>query len=114
MKEITAVIQPFMQEKVLDALAALPALPGLTVTPVTGWGRTRGDDAKHTHVVGPHALVRKVRLDVVVPDALAARVVRIIVDHAHTGRPGDGKVFVRGVEQVVRIRTGEEDDEGLQ
>lgn len=106
MKEIKAIIQPFMLDKVLDGLRAIEDLPGITVSEVHGFGRTRGRsaDAAADELV---RYVKKSKVEVVVPDELVDRVVSTIQEHAHTGNMGDGKIFVYEVADVVRIRTGE-------
>ena len=106
MKEIKAIIQPFMLDAVLEGLHAIEELPGLTVSEVRGYGRTRGRIADAT----PDQLVqyvKKSKVEAVVPDTLLERVLQIIQDRAHTGNIGDGKIFVYEVVDVVRIRTGE-------
>ncbi len=107
MKEIKAIIQPFMLEKVLDALAAIEGLPGLTVSHVQGWGRTRSPSAGGA--VG-HGLAPECKLEIIVADSDAERVVDAIVAAARTGQPSDGKVFVLDVEDVIRIQTGDRGD----
>lgn len=107
MKEIKAIIQPFMLERVLNALEAMEELPGVTVSQVLGWGRARGAGvAEPVHEAG-HAFARKTKLEIVVPDEVVPRVVQSIVEAARTGRAGDGKIFVSDVEEVVKVRTGE-------
>lgn len=108
MKEIKAIIQPFMVEKVIDALAAIEGLPGITVSEVKGFGRTRGR-TQSSHVE-PFRYLKKTKLEIVVPDVLAATVVESIKQHAHTGNLGDGKIFVLSVEDAIRIRTGEHEE----
>ena len=100
MKEIKAVIQPFMLEKVLDALAAIEGLPGLTVSHVQGWGRARS-----TGDAG-HGLAAECKIEIIVADEDAERVIAAIAMAARTGRPSDGKIFVLDVEDVLRIHTG--------
>jgi len=107
MKEIKAIIQPFVADHVLAALRELPELPGATVSEVKGFGRGRAvgarSDAREAGIFG----VQKVKLEIVVPDELVERVILVITRHAHTGNPGDGKIFVSAVDEVVKIRTGE-------
>jgi nitrogen regulatory protein P-II 1 len=110
MYEIKAIIQPFMLENVLRALAAIDELPGLTVSQVLGWGQSRAAGAADTVLEGGHAFVRMTKLEVVVRDELADQVVTALVQAARTGRAGDGKVFVHEVERAIRVRTGEEGD----
>lgn len=97
MKEIKAIIQPFMLDDVLAGLAQLAEVPAVTVSRVDGYS-----------VVHPeYEPQEKLKLEIVVPDEMAARVVDAIAKHAHTGNPGDGRVFVIPIEQTVKIRTGE-------
>ena len=108
MKEIQAIIQPFMLEKVLRALAAVHDLPGLTVSEVAGWGRTQAEDARHIMHHAGHAFATMTKLQVVVPDGMAEGLVETLRQAAHTGSAGDGKIFMYEVVDVVRIRTGEQ------
>lgn len=110
MKEIKAIVQPFMLQHVLDALAALEDLPGVTISEVTGWGKSRAVNAEAPVQEAGHALARKSKLELVVRDAMADDVVDAIVRAARTGKPGDGKVFVYDLSRAVKIRTGERDD----
>ena len=108
MKEIKAIIQPFMLSKVINALKESESLPGVTVDlSVCGFGRGRAAQAKATIVEDSVEYVKKVRIEMVVPDHLAETVVQIIQANAHTGNPGDGKIFVYTVDDVIRVRTGE-------
>ena len=113
MREIKAIIQPFMLEAVLRALAAIDDLPGVTVSQVIGWGKSRADDAEHPVEEAGHAFAKKTKLELVVPASLAPRVVETIVLAARTGSPGDGKVFEYQVERAVKIRSGDEDEAAL-
>jgi nitrogen regulatory protein P-II 1 len=107
MKEIKAIIQPFMADQVINGLRAMPGLPGVTVSEVTGFGRARilGEPAMPDEP--PLFGVQKIKLEIVVPDELLVKVVQLIVERAHTGNPGDGKIFISAVDDVVKIRTGE-------
>lgn len=113
MKEIKAIVQPFLVEKVLSALDALEDLPGVTISEIKGWGRL--PDGRPSHDVDPagHGLSPKVKLEIVVRDDLADRVVETIATAARTGNPGDGKVFVLSVERALRISTGESGDDAI-
>lgn len=108
MKEIKAIIQPFMVEKVIDALATIEGLPGITVSEVKGFGRTR--NRMQSSDVEPVRYLKTAKLEIVVPDALAATVMESIKQHAHTGNLGDGKIFVLPVEDAIRIRTDEHEE----
>ncbi len=96
MKEIKAIIQPFMLPYVLDALHAIEGFPGATTSEVHGVGARE---------VASYERHSRVKLEVIVPERLVGPVVDAIQRHAHTGNPGDGYVFVIPVEQGVRIRS---------
>ena len=113
MKEIKAIIQPFMLSKVVEALKEIEGLPGVTVSDVRGFGRARAVGSPNTVVEGTVEYVKKAKLEIVVPDRLVATVVETIREKAHTGNPGDGKIFVYAVDDVVRIRTGERGDAAI-
>lgn len=107
MKEIKAIVQLFKLEEVLRALDALPNLPGVTVSHVLGRGKSRAASAESTVSEAGHRFVKKSKLEIVVPDDLAAVVVDTIATAARTGNVGDGKIFVYEVAEVVKIRTGQ-------
>ena len=107
MKEIKSIIQPFMLEKVLDAFREYGDLPGLTVSEVLGWGKTHAAEAGHVVREGGHAIAKKTKLEIVVTDEAEEAVVDLIARSTRTGRPGDGKIFIYDVKDVVKIRTGE-------
>lgn len=107
MKEIKAIIQPFMLSKVINALKELKELPGVTTSEVKGFGKGQAENAQDKVVEDFIEYGKKVKLEIVVPDHFADEVVEVICANAHTGRQGDGKIFVSSVEQVVKIRTGE-------
>jgi nitrogen regulatory protein P-II 1 len=114
MKKVTAVIQIFMKEEVLNGLAEIGGFPGVTVQDVSGWGRTRGEDAEHTLPgSGDFELAQKTQLYTVVPDDMVDSVVAKIQEYARTGDTGDGKIFVEPVEDVIRIRTGEAGEDAI-
>jgi nitrogen regulatory protein P-II 1 len=107
MKEIKAIIQPFMLSKVVEKLQEIDGFPGLTVTKVQGFGKGRARGAAHRIVEDLIDYVPKVKIEIIVNDLMADEVIRTIAEHAHTGNKGDGKIFVYGVENAVRIRTKE-------
>lgn len=113
MKEIKAIIQPFMLSKVIEALKAIEGLPGVTVSDVRGFGRARAAGSVNTVLDGSVEYVKKSKVEIVVPDSLVGIVVQTIRENAHTGSPGDGKIFVHRVDDVVRIRTGEQGEAGI-
>lgn len=106
MLELKAIIQPFQLNRVIDALQRIEGLPGVTVSEVRGFGRARAVHAKDKVVDGSIAYARKAKLEIVIPEHLLDRVLQTILDKARTGNPGDGKIFISKVVDVVRIRTG--------
>ncbi|MBJ7903621.1 P-II family nitrogen regulator [Streptomyces sp. DSM 110735] len=106
MKLITAVVKPHRLDEVKEALRAL-GIHGLTVTEASGYGRQRGHTEVYRGAEYQVDLVPKVRLEVLVEDAVSDDALSAVVDAAHTGRIGDGKVWAVPVETVVRVRTGE-------
>ncbi|GAB4222629.1 MAG: P-II family nitrogen regulator [Acidobacteriota bacterium] len=113
MFEVKAVIRPFMLEKVLHALAEIDAVPGVMVSAVRGWGRTRGQESSEFDPQTGYRIAEKTRIEVVLPAASVSRVTAAIASAARTGRPGDGKIFVYRVTEVVRIRTGEHGEQAI-
>lgn len=104
MVEIKAIIQTFMLEEVLHVLAPMKELPGVTISEVRGWGRSRAADSKTRIPEGRHMVVPKVKLEIVLEDEDAMAVAEAIATAAHTGRPGDGKIFIQRVDQVISVR----------
>ena len=105
MKLVTAVIKPHKWEDVRVALEAV-GVTGMTVSEVSGYGRQKGHTEVYRGAEYDVALVPKIRIEIVVPDADADPVVEAILSSARTGRIGDGKVWVAPIESVVRVRTG--------
>ncbi len=112
MKKIEAMIKPFKLDEVKEALAEV-GVRGMTVTEVKGFGRTGGKREVYRGSAYVVDFVPKIKIEVVVPDALVDDVLKTIERSAKTGRIGDGKIFVVPVEQAVRIRTGEHGDDAL-
>jgi nitrogen regulatory protein P-II 1 len=112
LRTIEAIIKPFKLDEVRDALMAL-GISGLTASEVQGFGRTGGKPEIWHGTRQVMDLVPKIKLEIVVPDNLVGQVLETLLGSAHTGKIGDGKVFVRPVETVVRIRTGERDGDAL-
>ncbi len=106
MKQITAIIKPFKLDEVREALAEV-SIAGLTVTEVKGFGRQKGHTELYRGAEYVVDFLPKVKIEIVVDDQDESRVVDAIIKAAHTGKIGDGKIFVQHVEQVIRIRTGE-------
>ncbi len=112
MKRIEAVIKPHMLEAVKERLGQI-GISGMTITEVRGFGRTGGKTEVYRGSAYVVDFVPKVRVDIVVPDSMAADVVEAIAATARTGKIGDGKIFVTPVDEVVRIRTGERGEDAL-
>lgn len=112
MKLVTAIIKPFKLEDVREALMQC-SVQGMTVTEVRGFGRQKGHTEIYRGAEYEVSLLPKLKIEVVVEDELAARVVEAIAQAAQTGSIGDGKIFVANVETAVRIRTGELDETAL-
>ena len=106
MKKIEAVIKPFKLDEVREALSEI-GVSGLTVTEVKGFGRQKGHTELYRGAEYVVDFLPKVKVEVIIADAEVERAIEAIVKAARTGKIGDGKIFVTGVEQVVRIRTGE-------
>jgi nitrogen regulatory protein P-II 1 len=105
-KKLEAIIKPFKLDEVKVALAEL-GVAGMTVVEVKGYGRQKGHNEVYRGAEYVVDFLPKVKLEVVVPDELVAKAVDVIERSARTGRIGDGKVFVGGVEEAIRVRTGE-------
>lgn len=112
MKRVEAIIKPFKLDEVKAALSEV-GVQGMTITEVKGFGRTGGRREVFRGSAYVVDFVPKVKIDVVVPDALVLDVVDTIERSAKSGRIGDGKIFVSPVDEAVRIRTGERGDEAL-
>jgi nitrogen regulatory protein PII len=107
MKMVTAIVKPFKLDEVREALSAI-GVQGITVTEVKGFGRQKGHTELYRGAEYVVDFLPKVKVEAVVPEALVERSIEAITKAARTGKIGDGKIFVRSVEQVIRIRTGEE------
>ena len=112
MKKIEAVIKPFKLEEVKDALAEV-GIEGMTVTEVKGFGRQKGHTEIYRGSEYTVDFLPKIKLEVVVADEAAEGAVKAITSAAHTGKIGDGKVFVSRIDEAIRIRTDETGNEAL-
>ena len=112
MKLVTAIIKPFKLDDVRDALAEV-GIKGMTVTEVKGFGRQKGHAELYRGAEYVVDFVPKVKLEVAVDSAIADQVIDAIVSAARTEKIGDGKIFVYDVDRIIRIRTGEEDQDAL-
>ncbi len=106
MKKIEAVIKPFKLDDVKDALNAL-GIQGMTVYEVKGFGRQKGHVELYRGAEYDISFIPKVKIEVVVADSIAEKVISTIQEKAKTGKIGDGKIFISKLEEIIRIRTGE-------
>lgn len=112
MKKIEAIIKPFKLDEVREALSEI-GVTGLTVTEVKGFGRQKGHTELYRGAEYVVDFLPKIKIDVVVADDAVDTVLDAITKAAHTGKIGDGKIFVSPVEQIVRIRTGETNEAAI-
>ena len=112
MKKIEAIIKPFKLDEVKEALHDV-GVSGITVTEAKGFGRQKGHTELYRGAEYVVDFLPKVRLEVVVDDDQADRVVEAIASAARTGRIGDGKIFVSTIDTALRIRTGERDSDAI-
>jgi nitrogen regulatory protein P-II 1 len=113
MKEVKAIIQPFKLSYVTRALQEIPGFPGMTVSDCRGFGKEKGKEGPHRVVEDLVDYIPKVRIEIMLKDEMVDLVVVTIAKAAHTGNPGDGKVFVYDIERAVRIKTFEHGEEAL-
>ena len=112
MKKIEAIIKPFKLDDVREALQEI-GITGMTSTEVKGFGRQKGHTELYRGAEYVIDFLPKVKLDIVVGEDDVDRCIEVIIEAARTGKIGDGKIFVSPVDRVVRIRTGEEDNEAI-
>ena len=112
MKMVVAIIKPFKLDDVREALSEI-GVQGITVTEVKGFGRQKGHTELYRGAEYVVDFLPKVKLEVVLEDQMVERAIEAIQNAAHTGRIGDGKIFVTTVDEVVRIRTGERGESAL-
>ncbi|PYN30229.1 MAG: P-II family nitrogen regulator [Candidatus Rokuibacteriota bacterium] len=112
MKKIEAIIKPFKLDDVKAALTGA-GIVGMTVTEVRGFGRQKGHTEMYRGGEYTVDFLPKMKIEIVVPDSLADKVVSLVVGAARTGSIGDGKVFVEPLEEALRIRTGERGDNAV-
>lgn len=113
MQLVTAIIQPFMLERVCEALREVEGLPGITVSEVMGWGKAKAAHATNRVDKEGCVLAQKTKVEAVVPASLVPVVVDAIAQAARTGNVGDGKIFVHDLRDVMKIRTGERGESAI-
>jgi nitrogen regulatory protein P-II 1 len=111
-KKIEAIIKPFKLDEVKDALNAI-GVQGMTMTEVKGFGRQKGHVELYRGAEYTIAFVPKIKIEVVVSDSMAEKVVATVQDKAKTGKIGDGKLFISSLDEIIRIRTGEKGDAAI-
>ncbi len=109
MKKIEAIIQPFKLDDVKEALIAV-GVEGMTIIEVKGFGRQKGHTEIYRGSEYTVDILPKTKLEIVAPEDRVEVIVKTIMEHAKTGKIGDGKVFVSSIDEALRIRTGEKDD----
>ncbi|MDT3740210.1 MAG: P-II family nitrogen regulator [Candidatus Kapabacteria bacterium] len=107
MKEIKAIIRPFKLLEVIDELTKIEGLPGVTVSEIKGFGKSRAKNAPDKIVYDLVEFIPRIKIEVVVIDEMVEEVVNVLQKYSHTGNSGDGKIFIFNVEEVVKIRTNE-------
>jgi len=112
MKLVTAIIKPFKLDEVREALSAI-GVQGITVTEVKGFGRQKGHTELYRGAEYVVDFLPKIKVEAVVNEGDVERCIEAIVNSARTGKIGDGKIFVTAVERIVRIRTGEENENAV-
>ena len=112
MKLVTAIIKPFKLDDVREALSEI-GVQGVTVTEVKGFGRQKGHTELYRGAEYVVDFLPKVKVEVAIGDALLDQVIDAISKAANTGKIGDGKIFVTGLEQAIRIRTGETGEDAV-
>ena len=112
MKKIEAIIKPFKLEDVKEALSNM-AITGMTVSEVKGYGRQQGHSELYRGAEYVVDFLPKIKLEAIVSDENVDKAIAVILEAAKTGKIGDGKIFITNVERVVRIRTGEENEDAI-
>lgn len=112
MKKVEAILKPFKLDDVRESLSSI-GISGLTITEVKGFGRQKGHTELYRGAEYKVDFLPKIKVELVVPDELVDRVIETITEAARTGKIGDGKIFVYNVQQAIRIRTGEQDEQAL-
>jgi nitrogen regulatory protein P-II 1 len=112
MKKIEAIIKPFKLDDVREALSEI-GITGMTVTEVKGFGRQKGHTELYRGAEYVVDFLPKVKFEIVVSEAQADPCIEAITEAARTGKIGDGKIFISDIDRVVRIRTGEEDEDAI-
>lgn len=112
MKKIEVIIKPFKLEDVKEALVSID-VSGMTISDVKGYGRQQGHSELYRGAEYVVDFLPKIKIELIVADENVDNIISVIIEAARTGKIGDGKIFVSPIEKIVRIRTGEEDEEAI-
>jgi nitrogen regulatory protein P-II 1 len=112
MKKIEAIVKPFKLDDVKEKLTEI-GITGITITEVKGFGRQKGHTELYRGAEYVIDFIPKIKIEVVLPDDRVEETVKVIMDAAKTGRIGDGKIFIQPMEQIIRIRTGETNEDAI-
>ena len=112
MKKIEAIIKPFKLDEVKEALSEI-GVSGLTVFEVKGFGRQKGHTELYRGAEYVVDFLPKIKLEFIINDKILEEVIETIKSSAHTGKIGDGKIFVSNIEEIIRIRTGEKNSDAI-
>ncbi len=112
MKKVEAIIKPFKLDEVKEALNEI-GVQGLTLSEVKGYGRQKGHTELYRGAEYVVDFIPKLKLEIVVPDNMVEKVVEAIIGAAKTGKIGDGKIFITGIEEAIRIRTSEKGEDAI-
>lgn len=112
MKKIEAIIKPFKLDEVKEKLTSA-GIAGMTISEVKGFGRQKGHTELYRGAEYTVDFLPKVKIEILVPDEMAPKIVETILESAQTGKIGDGKIFVTSVDEVIRIRTNERGEEAI-
>lgn len=112
MKMVIAIIKPFKLDDVKEALNSI-GVEGMTITEVKGYGRQKGKTEMYRDTDYSASFLPKTKIEMAIPDDKEDDVIKAIQEAAHTGRIGDGKIFVQDLNRVIRIRTGEKGEKAI-
>jgi nitrogen regulatory protein P-II 1 len=113
MKEIKAIIRPFKLDDVVTELHKIEGLPGMTISDIKGFGKSKAKDAEDAIDEGLHLFLKRVKIEIVIHDNLVDEVIDTIQKFSHTGNSGDGKIFIIDVKNTIKIRTNERGEKAI-
>lgn len=107
MKEIKAIIRDFKLDNVITELHKIEGLPGITISEIKGYGKAKAEGANDAIREGLHLFVKRIKIEMVIHNNMVEKVIETILSTAHTGNPGDGKIFITSIDDTIKIRTNE-------